>query len=121
MIDCSLCPKRGDCCGIIPIDRDIIENNKDKFQVTPVRIIETSTQYAVLTDDLLCIFLNRKTMLCSIYNKRPKVCKMYGVVDYKDLQCPYFKPNGSRRSEASQKQVERHIKKLIDKVLKKAK
>ena len=121
MIDCSKCPERGTCCGIIPMDKSLIEYNKDKFQVTPVKIVETSDKCAVLTDDILCIFLNRETKLCSIYDKRPEVCKLYGVTKYKDLLCPYFKSNGKRRSEASQKQVERHIKKLTNNFLRTAK
>lgn len=119
MIDCSKCPERGTCCGIIPMSKELVEKNKDKFQVIPVKIVEDKSNCAVLTEDILCVFLDRKTKLCVIYEKRPNVCKLYGMVKHKDLQCAYFKRSGNRRSEASQKQVEKHIKKMTDDFIKK--
>ncbi len=108
MIDCSKCPKPGDCCGLFPMDKNLVEKNKDKFQVKPEKIIETENRVVVLTKDLLCVFLNRKIGKCEIYNQRPEVCKLYGISDDKRLRCPYFKRSGNRRSPGSQKQVEKY-------------
>ena len=103
MIDCSKCPNRGDCCGLIPFTNEFIEKHKDKFQVKEVKIISSSEEKTDITDDMHCIFLNRSTKRCTVYNDRPKVCRLYGVTDDERLACEFFKPNGNPRSEAGQK------------------
>ena len=113
MIDCSKCPNKGACCGIIPMSKESIK--KESFQVKPKEIIEDDKEMAyIITDDLFCVYLNRETRRCSIYENRPEVCKLYGVSKDKRLQCAYFKPSGNKRSEASKKQVEKYIDKMID-------
>ena len=37
MIDCSKCPDRGACCGIIPMSKESIK--KESFQVKPKEIL----------------------------------------------------------------------------------
>ena len=121
MIDCSKCLKRGSCCGIFMMDKEWVMKHKFKMQVVPNKIIggeDNSKHIAFLQNDLLCVFLNRETKMCAVYDNRPQVCKDYGLVKDENLQCPYFKPSGNRRSEASQKKVERHFDKLVNKILK---
>ena len=115
MIDCSKCPNPADCCGIFGLDASLVEKHKDKFQVKPKEImtIVKGKQY-VVTDDILCVFLNRKTKRCAIYEDRPEVCRLFGVSKDKKLQCPYFKPSGNRRSPASEKQAHKYINKMFE-------
>lgn len=110
--------KCGECCGIIPLDKEIIERNKDKIQGEVVEVIDGGTYQYYLTKDLGCIFLDRETKKCNIYNDRPDVCKMYGVTMDPRLQCPYIKPNGNPRSEAGRKRIERQTNKIIKEALK---
>ena len=108
MIDCSKCLKQGDCCGLFPMNKELVNRNKHKFQVNPSKIIENGNRIVILTEDLFCVFLNRETKTCMIYEERPNVCKLYGVSKDKRLQCPYFKPSGAKRSKASMKKVSRY-------------
>jgi len=117
MINCSKCPKRGDCCGIIPFNKELIKKHKDKFQVEVQKEVDMGEEVSFITEDLFCIFLNRQTKLCMIYEDRPRVCKLYGVTKNKDLQCPYFRPSGNKRSPASRKQIERHIDKMTNNII----
>ena len=117
MIDCSKCPERGCCCGIFPFDKKVIEKHRDKFQIVPEKEVDMGDRVAFITNDLLCVFLNRQTKLCMIYNDRPDVCKMFGVVENKELQCVYFRRSGNKRSDASKRQVEKHIDKMIEDII----
>ena len=118
MIDCSKCPKQGICCGVFPMNKELLEEEIN-FQVVPNKIMNMENgNVAIITDDGICVFLNRKTKLCAIYEKRPEVCKLYGMTKHKDLQCAYFKRSGNRRSEGSQKQVQKHINKMVDNTIK---
>ena len=120
MIDCSKCPKPGDCCGIFPMNKELVEKNKDKFQVKPYKIVMMENSVGIITEDLLCVFLNRKIGKCTIYDQRPDICKLYGVLDDKRLRCPYFKRSGNRRSPGSQKQVEKHNIKMSEELMRNA-
>lgn len=123
MIDCSKCPERGSCCGPFPFKKDLFERNKDKMQVTPIKIIDGEKTISFITEDLLCVFLNRKTRLCSIYGDRPPICKIYGTKIVKNhmITCPYFKPNGNPWSKAKATQIKRIQEKDIDNLMKRYK
>jgi Fe-S-cluster containining protein len=115
MILCENYPKRGSCCGVTPMDLSLVEKNKDKFQING-KIEIAGDKCVVLTEDMACIFLNRETKECSIYENRPNLCKIFGFDE--KLLCPYFKSNGSPRSEAKTKQIDRIYKKRISKLFK---
>ena len=114
-IDCSKCPhKTGSeafCCGIIPFPLKFLEEHKPFFQENG-ELKENGEQAIILTPDFLCVFFNRKEHNCAIYEERPTVCKMYGEVE--QLQCPYFKRSGNRRSPASEKITLREINRQVD-------
>lgn len=110
MIDCSKCPTKGACCCVFDMKKGLILENKNKFQIVPIKIKEFGDYLRIETKDERCIFLNRNNLSCAIYDRRPKVCEEYGS---KKLPCPYFKPNGRPRSEASRKQKMRNIIKNI--------
>lgn len=119
MIDCNKCPEKGCCCGLFPIPIRLLRANKTDFQVEPTKMVEIKEKFVALTEDLLCVFLNRKTKLCSIYDQRPEVCRLFGISEHADLQCLYFKRSGNRRSKASQTKTQRHINKMTDNLLNK--
>lgn len=122
--------KCGECCGVVPIQEEVILRNIDKIQVKPTQTftIEEEKQYDgsiqrnvkyPMTEDLLCIFLNRETKQCMIYDDRPDVCKDYGVKE--ELPCPYLKCNGNRRSPAKTRRMQRQINHDVDFKLKEIK
>lgn len=117
MIDCSKCPEKSACCGIFRIGDEFLEKHKDKFQVAcEIKL------GAAFTDDLLCVFLNRKTRLCAVYENRPDVCKLFGTKEgvkiSLGLACPHFKPNGNDWSPAMKTKITRHLNKSINKIIK---
>ena len=120
MIDCSKCPERGCCCGIIPFTAQLIEKFKDKFQVPVEKEVAAKDGIGLITKDMLCIFLNRETKLCSIYENRPEICRKFGIEldDRYKLACPYFKPNGNLWTPGKKKQIERIQDKWFKKILK---
>jgi len=118
-IPCENCPAKLDknkahCCGIFAFPLKFLEEHKKLFQEEG-ELKEFGTDAVILTKDFRCVFLDRTTFKCSIYDERPDVCKNYGMID--DLQCPYFKRSGNRRSSASEKVTMRKINAMIDKAL----
>ncbi len=107
MIDCSKCPEPGSCCGPFQMKKGFIEEHKDKIQKKPEKIVSGSWFECALCDDVACVFLNRKTKKCAIYEDRPEICRLYGISKNIRIQCPWFKPSGNPRSEASRKQIQR--------------
>lgn len=119
-IDCSKCPEPGSCCGPFHMKKEFVEKHKSDFQVVPEKTFEAGDFVTYITSDIACVFLNRETRKCSIYEDRPQVCRDYGVTKDIRLQCPYFKPSGNLRSEASRKKVSRYFDKVIDNLTKKS-
>ena len=108
-IDCSKCPEGSGCCGILPFAEEFTEKHKNDFQVEPTEIREG----VVVTEDMLCVFMNRKTRLCAIYEDRPEICRLFGTkegIKQKGitLACPHFKPNGNDWSPAMKSKI-RHV------------
>lgn len=125
VIDCSKCPEGSGCCGIIPFDKKLIEKHKDKFQVKPAEIREEGEAVIIGTDDLVCVFKNRKTRLCVIYDDRPYVCRLSGTkegikVSGLGLACPHFKPNGSEWSPGMKAKIMHVQRKNFKKLLRNA-
>ena len=102
-IPCHLCEEEQACCGIMKFSEKFLERFKDKLQVKFKKIKKDNLIIAI-TDDARCPFLNRKTRLCEIYDYRPEVCRRFGI-DEKEilLACPYFKPDGTRRTLTEKK------------------
>ena len=111
VIRAGLC--QGDCCGIIPISKEVCSKFEHRQQRVVKEIIGWSdTELVPITEDGKCVFLNPDSFKCMIYDDRPLVCKEYGTRP--DLPCPYLKPNGNIRSGASRNRVKRMIDKRID-------
>lgn len=107
----------GKCCGIMPLEKDFVERNKDKFVVTPKEISEVEDVVAVFTEDGGCVFLDRQTKKCVVYDDRPEVCRLFGTSKTNpDLMCMFLKPNGNPRSIAKQKQLDRRLEKIVNRM-----
>lgn len=105
-IDCSKCPKQGVCCTEFKMQREIVEKNKNKFQVKSINMVYTDDGGCrVFTGDRLCVFLNRSTKMCSIYEDRPEVCRLYGSGIHELLTCFFFDNKGDRLSKEKEKEV----------------
>lgn len=104
-----------DCCGMIPMDADWAKKHEGKAFVQPVEVLAVPGKNNVLiavTEDGLCVFLDRDNHKCVVYDDRPEVCRDYGVIP--DLPCPFIKPNGRPRSPAMVKRMRRRINRDID-------
>lgn len=110
---------KGSCCGIVPIHAPVLYRNRKMWQVELVKQFPTSEGILPVTDDGLCIFLNRNKHKCMIYLSRPLVCRVYGTV--KELQCPYIKMNGMVRTKEEQEVMKIKITKDVDDTFKKMK
>lgn len=122
MIDCTKCPDRCGCCGIMIFDKSFLEKFKDKIQGKPMKIIEKGDSATYLYDDCRCPFLDRTALRCAIYEDRPEICRIYGTGKPNDprILCPFFKPNGNAWSEAKRKQLERIRDRMVKVTLEKA-
>jgi Fe-S-cluster containining protein len=105
----------GACCGIIPISKELAKRTEHLAQVKPEKIIEGDDGLYVLTKDLLCVYLNRKTKKCAIYDERPQVCRTYGIIPA--LPCPYFRADGTKRDKIESTVMQIKIDQQIDNVL----
>lgn len=130
MIDCikakqlGIC-KGGECCGIVPLIKEVIKENKSKIQVKVTEHEIDKEKIAMLTEDSMCAFLNRQTKRCEIYESRPEICRIFGTGIDQDRQenvlvmCPHLKPSGKQRSEANKKHLIRRVKQVEDAMFKK--
>jgi len=120
-IPCEKCPAKFDkskshCCGIIPFPMKFLETHKQFFKESG-ELKDNGEQAIILTKDFLCVFYDRKEHKCAIYDERPEICRKYGTIP--QLECPYFKRSGNRRSPASEKITLKKIGKYVDGAMKK--
>jgi len=82
----SFCKGCGECCGPVPINKEIFEKNKDKIEdFDSLQILVNDEDYWIACrSDLTCSFYNKKKG-CLIYEDRPNVCKLYGNIP--ELKC----------------------------------
>jgi len=99
----------GECCGIVPIKKEIWEKNKQKKQREIKEIREIRDEVCIICEGLKCVFLREEDKKCMIYSDRPQVCRNYGIGINDALSCPYIKPNGRPRSPAMQRKIQRQI------------
>lgn len=122
--DCHSC-----CCGIIPLEKELYEKNKDKIITEPIKIEEyhdsdpfdnnIKKDFVVpITENIKCCFL-QSDYKCAIYNDRPKVCRVYGDESISTLSCHWQDKNGNKRSRQAKRQLDRISKKNHTKYLKK--
>jgi Fe-S-cluster containining protein len=107
---------KAECCGIVPIPKELAKKHEEKAQVKAVEIMPFSNSDIVpMTKDAFCIFLDRDTKKCVIYEERPDVCRKYGLIE--DLQCQYIDVRGKTRTPAKQRRMLRHINREVGKTI----
>lgn len=114
-IDCSKCEDRGICCGIIPFPKELAMKTQNLAQVKPKQVIENKGELYIITEDMKCVYLNRKTKVCMIYEERPEICRIYGLISA--CPCPYFKEDGTRRGLTERKIIQAKINLTVDTAL----
>jgi len=107
----GLC-KGGECCGIIPVPKELAKSEEYLAQVKPTEVFEKNDQIYPITEDGLCVFLDRKTRLCAIYSDRPELCRRYGLIE--ELPCPYIDTRGRIRTPAKIRRTQRQINHSVD-------
>jgi Fe-S-cluster containining protein len=107
---------RAECCGIVPIPKELAKKHEKMAQVKAVEIMPFSDNDIVpMTEDAFCIFLDRDTKKCVIYEERPDVCRKYGLIE--DLQCQYVDTRGKIRTPAKQRRTLRQINREVGKTI----
>lgn len=105
-----------ECCGIIPLPKDLAKRFEHLKQRDAKEVREFSEdKIMVFTDDLKCVFLSPENK-CVIYEKRPGICREYGLIE--EMQCPYVNMNGNRRSPAKVRRMQRIIGHQVDGIMK---
>lgn len=107
-----------ECCGVVPIDKDVYERNKEKIQrpIADMRMASIPNHIIPYTEDAKCVFLNKNNR-CEIYNERPAGCRFFGNEQHPALFCRFQTKSGMTRSkksfnEVSEKQHKRALKYL---------
>ncbi len=105
----------GECCGIVPIPKEIAGKTEHLAQIKPKKIFASGNDLYVITPDMKCVYLDRKTKKCAIYEDRPRICRLYGLTSR--LPCPYIKKNGEKRSLTERKLIQIQIDSMVDSVI----
>lgn len=101
----------GECCGIIGIPKKLAKETEHLAQVKPKKVILSKGKLYIITEDMKCVYLNRKTKECIIYSKRPRICRLYGLVPV--CPCPYFDIDGRKRGLTERKIIQVRIDKTV--------
>ena len=109
------CQRCGDCCLNIPIDKDLVDGMREKFQRAVIkehtsREIKGVTYLTVTTADNKCVFLDNNNK-CVIYQNRPWICRDFGRRPG-DLECIRVTPSGRLRTPSESERVKEKVKKL---------
>lgn len=117
IFDCKkMHPKcQAQCCGVVPIPKEIYEKHKDKVNRKPTKLMEHEGNIIPLTEDFLCPFLDGD-LSCKIYEDRPDVCRKFGDESHPMLFCPHLDKNGKERSRQSKREIERNSSKYMHKL-----
>jgi len=75
----KICEGCGECCGCFPINNILLKRFKRHMQVNGKRLT-FGKETLIITNDGMCVFLNRQTQKCTIYEHRPIVCRLMGMI-----------------------------------------
>jgi Fe-S-cluster containining protein len=108
---------KAECCGIVPIPKEIYKRNKDKIIRVADETIDVAEGdcYIPITKCAHCVFLNYDS-ICNIYEDRPDVCRKFGDESHPMLFCHYLDKDGKERSRQNRRFVERQTAKHISKL-----
>ena len=87
-VDVKTC--KAECCGLVPIDKDIVVKHMKKMR-RGSRLIAEENNVQIWVKDGHCAFLG-KSYKCLIYEDRPEVCRLLGSgeKDNPMLKCHYL-------------------------------
>jgi len=112
------CPKNcGKCCAPIPFPNSFLVKHRDKLQQDSSqrfkhKVRGTSEQlWVIITPNLKCPFWNPE-IGCAVYDDRPDICRKFGEVE--KLPCPYFRMDGTRRTEDETKEILKRIDRMTE-------
>jgi Fe-S-cluster containining protein len=108
----------GHCCGPVPIQREVYENNKQKCK--PHKTIgESDVIFAFNETTMRCAFLAEDAS-CMIYDQRPEVCRKYGDSEEakinEGLMCPYLRTDGTNRNRSEKRELMKNIDRMEKRV-----
>jgi Fe-S-cluster containining protein len=99
---------KAECCGPIPFARKFVDKHFDKITVTFEDITPGEKEFAFLiTDDVMCVFLDRDTYHCKVYAERPDVCIKFGDETHPQMRCPWLRVDGTKRGRAERRAIVR--------------
>lgn len=109
---------KAECCGVIPIHKDVYEKNKHliKRTVTALQEAQIPDHVVPYTSDARCVFLS-ETNRCVIYSERPAGCRFFGNEEHPVLFCRFQRKNGSARSQKEFQEVSKKLEKRAMKYL----
>jgi len=110
VVKCNTKKCKSECCGIVPIEKVIVDLHRNKIN-PKAQIIEAteSTNIVFIPESGRCGFLNSDHG-CKIYNDRPLVCRMFGEKGNINplLKCPHL----NQLTETDKKIVDSKFKNL---------
>jgi len=106
---------KAQCCGIVPIPKEIYNSNKDKIVRHPHEVLDQGDTVIPLTQDAYCVFLT-SGLDCNIYENRPEVCRKFGDESHPMLFCPHLDKNGKERCRQNRRAIERQTEKYMSKL-----
>lgn len=118
----SIC--NADCCGPMPMERQFFMEHYGNIEPNIGYLLGSvpeSTAVIPLTDDAMCIFLDRTKRSCRIYNDRPEVCKRFGDESHPLLFCPHMDAQGKERNRQQRRKLQRKLSKAMDSYMKRQK
>ncbi len=106
---------KAQCCGVVPIPKDVYEKNQDKIVRKPHLLIDAGVNVIPITKDAYCPFLTEK-LDCNIYDDRPTICRKFGDETHPMLCCPCLDKNGKIRSKKNQNIMEIKSKEFLNRL-----
>ena len=91
---------KAECCGFVPIEKEIIEKHKDKLHKKAKKIMDIKTAEVWVVGDK-CGFLDKKYK-CNVYEDRPEICKLMGSgeLEHPLLKCSHLREITKDEQEA---------------------
>lgn len=92
-LPCDVKHCRAECCGIVPIPRQVYEQNKHLIEhPEEIELLEFDKHKIsiIVVRGVQCGFLG-SDFKCRIYNQRPSICKQFGEGGHPLLECHYLR------------------------------
>lgn len=106
------------CCGNIPIPLELWRTYSKNISVE-YKIEVFDQMIYPMTEDEICVFLDKMKSQCLIYEDRPSICVMFGSDPTGNafLQCPFMDCMGKKRTRQQRRKLERERGKRIQSMI----